>query len=177
MGLSICCLQLSHIWWNYRELWGNCGELWGYMSSRRNAFRQHPTEDTLCNQVHYKPQRPGKSKHKPKRVGPSPEARAHTLLGKALTMDTSEPKDVGMYLFPVLRALPTCITGEQQLRFGALYTMRGAAHTHWISTMTWQDLAAHVRAHYHLTMGVRRLGQSLQRVLAAWRATMLSLRC
>ena len=61
----------------------------GYTLLRRKAIQQHPTNDTLRTQVNSKPKRQAKHRHGPKRVGLSPEARAHTLTGKALTMATT----------------------------------------------------------------------------------------
>ena len=42
---------------------------------------------------------------------------------------------------------------------GPLYAMRGVAYTHRMWTATKQVLAAHVRTHFHLTMGKDNVGR------------------
>ena len=54
--------------------------------------------------------------------------------------------------------------------------MCGVACTHQIRMATRQDLAAHARAHFHLTVGAHLLTQWLTKTVHAWHTTMLGLR-
>ena len=54
-----------------------------------SVIQQHPTEDTLRKQVNYEPKRQAKHNHGPKRAGPNPRTKAHTLMTQSLTVDTA----------------------------------------------------------------------------------------
>ena len=60
-----------------------------YMSLRRKAIQQHPTDDTLRTRVNYKPKRRDKHARGPKRESQMPVTKAHKLLQGPVTIDTA----------------------------------------------------------------------------------------
>ena len=71
-------------------------------------MKQLVIEDTLRNQVIYKPKEQAKQaehKRRPKRAGPNPETKAHTLMTQSLTVDTTNA---------LLRLLPRLSPPESQ---------------------------------------------------------------
>ena len=62
-----------------------------YMSLRRKAIQQYPTDDTLRTQVNYKPKQWDKHARGPKRASRNLATKAHKLLHGPITINTSPP--------------------------------------------------------------------------------------
>ena len=60
-----------------------------YMSLRRKAIQQHPTDDTVRTQVNYKPKRWDQHAPGPKRKGQSPTLKSNKLAQRPITIDTA----------------------------------------------------------------------------------------
>ena len=103
--------------------------------------QQHPIEDTLRKQVHYKPKRQAQHKCGPKRAGPNPGTKAHTVMTQYLTIDTANtflqllprlsPENQRVaYLLAVYRTPPPNLSAHGDSGPGPMYTMHGVAYTH-----------------------------------------------